>query len=164
MQGFRLSWWAYGAIITPLIAIAVTIFIFNVGDTPDRMRVLVGIFTIGPAILAFWWKVLSDNRTEWWNRFEWTIEQESNDNPDWLMLGRIYRGLLEERRWLRGDKYFQRSVMEHRTRCILEHHAEKGNLKKALEEAQGGERKRLTRIVRRYKISDRTVRQRTHRE
>ncbi|MDP9852481.1 hypothetical protein [Corynebacterium lowii] len=160
LQGFKIPRWMYAVVFLILVLFCGSLFLFEIGVLADRIKMVISILTVSSALLAFGQKVLSDDRSEWWNRFEWVVEQENGKEPDWVMLARTYRGLLEERRWPRRDAPMKISVLDHRARCVLEFYAQNGRLeqaKKKLSGHGGQTMSRLNEIVQRFGIEDQPV-------
>lgn len=78
------------------------------GDDPAsrKVTVLIGLLTMGVALLTFRQKIASDNRSEWWRRFDWAITEERRikdelndvDASDFMIWSEVQKSLLEDGR------------------------------------------------------------------
>ncbi len=103
MSGFKIPKWPYGAALSAITLEAILLFLFSPEPTINKGSLVGATMTAATALMTLYQRTLSDNRSEWWHRFEWLVDQENGDHPDWLLLYRTYDSLFRERKWDRAD-------------------------------------------------------------
>ncbi|MGV0437260.1 hypothetical protein ACUY2R_09980 [Corynebacterium mastitidis] len=154
MSGFKIPKWLYGAALSAITLEAILLFLFSPEPTINKVGLVGATMTAATALMTLYQRTLSDNRSEWWHRFEWLVNQENGDHPDWLLLYRIYDNLFRERKWARPDAPLQASVYDRSLRCLLEHYSLDGRLEEYIEAMEDLERKHVYSLMFRYRIGE----------
>lgn len=154
MSGFTIPKWLYGALLSTIALEAIFLFTFSTESTISKAGLIGATMTAATALMTFYQRTLSDNRSEWWRRFEWLADQENGEHPDCLLLHRIYDNLFRERKWARPDAPLQASVYDRSLRCLLEHYSLDGRLEEYIEAMDNLERKHVYSLISRYQIGE----------
>ncbi|MBC3186704.1 hypothetical protein H7347_09030 [Corynebacterium sp. zg-331] len=117
VKGFKVPRWLYFLVSIILFCFIFLLLILDVGTLVNKGKLAVSAVMVVVAVLTIWQKILSDERSEWWRRFEWAVKQENEPTPDWLLLAQVYDGLLRERKWPRVDADFYGCLADHGLRC-----------------------------------------------
>ncbi|WP_156801751.1 hypothetical protein [Corynebacterium mastitidis] len=154
MSGFTIPKWLYWVALSAITLETILLFLFSPEPTINKVGLVGATMTAATALMTLYQRTLSDDRSEWWHRFEWSVNQENGDQPDWILLHRTYDSLFRERKWARADIPLQASIYSRSLRCLLEHYSLEGRVEEYIEAMEDLERKHVYSLMAQYRIGE----------